>query len=447
MAGCGPHEMPVKLCINGAPKISPQLSERSVASEETCARAVAVAAAKGVTRLANITGLDRIGIPVVTTVVPKSLDTLSVYNGKGVSLLDARTGALMETIERQTALYATSEIIMGSDAGLRKGRTQVMNPECFSQRLCADYDSHRPYGWMYGYDLIAGESVLVPAILAGFGARFAGDLSPYARYSSNGLASGNCLEEAVCHALCELVERDAWTLAELRSQWIPWARREAALGLEAGAAGVDDCDVYPRIDLSEAGWPITELMDKFKRAGLSPVVRDISSDFDVCCVIATAVDDYIPGYPQVHSGMGAHPNARIAVVRALSELAQSRAVDIHGVREDIVLADAPPREHDPHTQRVSEIDYSRWMIRHEGAQRRFTDVRSIEHDNIADDIRLILSALSRQGIEQAIVVDLSEPNGFAVVRAIVPGLEYWATDRGKLGPRALRFWKRHAAVG
>jgi len=430
------------LCINGAPKIASGFSERTMLAAETLTRATAIAAEKGVTRLADITGLDRIGIPVFTAVVPKSDDIITVYNGKGHSSIDARAGALMESIERQTALNTDVEILRGSYAQLCHDRPPAIDPHLFNHKLRDDYDGDRPTWWMRGYDLMAEETVLVPAGLSGFGPRFV-DGSPFVSNSSNGLASGNCLEEAVCHGLCELVERDAWTLAELRSHWIPVARREAA-----GLATVecDDYEAYPRIDLSEAGRLIGDLMEKFEHAGLRPVVRDISSDFGVACVIASAVDDWLPGYPQAHSGLGAHPNARIAVVRALTELAQSRAVDIQGVREDILDADATPKEHVRHTQRLKEVDRGRWILRHEGRQRRFADVRSVEHDDIADDIRWILSGLAGDGIQRAIVVDLTEPGGFAVVRVLIPGLEFWVTDRGKIGPRALQFWRRHAAA-
>jgi ribosomal protein S12 methylthiotransferase accessory factor len=405
-----------------------------------------MAAAKGVTRLADITGLDRVGIPVFTAVVPRSDDTITVYNGKGCSPLDARAGALMESIERQTALDADIEMVGGSYAQLRHHAPRAIDPELFNHRLCDDYDSNEPYGWAAGYDLMAGETVLVPASLGGFGPRFAGAASPFVAYSSNGLASGNCMEEAVCHALCELVERDAWTLAELRSHWIPLARREAFPEAGLDTAGIDDCNAYSRIDLSEAGRPISELMEKFAQAGLRPVVRDISSDFGVTCVIASAVDDWLPGYPQAHSGLGAHPNACIAVVRALTELAQSRAVDIQGVREDILPAEAVALEHERHTQRLKKVDRTRWMLRDDGARRHFADVPSVDHDDIADDIRWILGGLEREGIQSAIAIDLTEPGGFPVVRVAIPGLEFWVMDHGKLGPRALRFWKQHAAA-
>jgi ribosomal protein S12 methylthiotransferase accessory factor len=187
-------------------------------------------------------------------------------------------------------------------------------------------------------------------------------------------------------------------------------------------------------------------MEKFEQADLHPVVREISSDFGVVCVIASAMDDWLPSYPQAHSGLGAHPTARIAVVRALTELAQSRAVDIQGVREDILAADDTPKEHTRHTQRLKRVDHGRWILRQEGIHRRFADVRSVEHADIADDIRWILSGLAGHGIQRVIVVDFTEPGGFSVVRVLVPGLEFWITDHGKLGTRALQFWKRHAAV-
>jgi ribosomal protein S12 methylthiotransferase accessory factor len=141
--------------------------------------------------------------------------------------------------------------------------------------------------------------------------------------------------------------------------------------------------------------------------------------------------------------MGAHPNARIAVVRALTELAQSRAVDIQGVREDIIPAGAARKASSRHTQRVQKIEPRRWILQQSGCLRPFGEMPSFQSDDIAEDIRLILSRLARQGIERVLVADLSEPGGFSVVRAMVPGLEFWGLDRGKIGPRALQFWHEH----
>ena len=52
----------------------------------------------GITRLANITGLDRIGIPVAIAVRPNSR-SVSVSQGKGYDLPQAMASALMEACE------------------------------------------------------------------------------------------------------------------------------------------------------------------------------------------------------------------------------------------------------------------------------------------------------------------------------------------------------------
>ncbi len=433
-----------QVCIKSVRKLAASISERSVSAEETHARAARIAAHKGVTRLADITGLDRLGIPVYTAVVPKSDDAISVYNGKGTAPVDSSTGALMEAIERQTALYADLNVIEESYRDLRRGKVAVADPRSFNHKLRANYSEDRPYWWVEGHDLIANETVFVPAGLTGYGQTYTGSGSPYVGYSTNGLASGNCFEEAVAHALCELIEGDAWTLAELRSQWIPHAQREMLLGKEAAADGWDDPAAYPRIELRNAGPPISELMAKFENADLPPIVRDITSDFGIACVIASVADDSVPGFPQAHSGVGAHPNAQIAFIRALTELAQSRAVDIQGVREDLLPADAPSKPSSRHTQRIQKIEPKRWMLQQAGIERPFREIVSTEHDDIADDIRLIVSEFMRRGIERAVVVDFTEPDGFAVVRVLVPGLEFWSIDQGKLGQRAIQFWRQHA---
>ncbi len=287
---------------------------------------------------------------------------------------DSRASALMEAIERQTALYAEVSIVEASYRQLRAGEIAAIDPQSFNHKLCDDYCENRPYWWTEGYDLIRKEAVLVPAGLACYGPKHSGDESPYEINSSNGLASGNCFEEAVCHALCELIERDAWTLAELRSQWIPWARREALFGPDVAACGSDDADVHPRIDLRNAGEPLGGLVQKFERAGLEPVIRDITSDLGIPCVIAAASDDSVPGFPQAHGGTGAHPNAHIAAVRALTELAQSRAVDIQGVREDIAPADIVVHPAGRKTQRIQKIQPDRWVLQKSGIERPFSEI-------------------------------------------------------------------------
>lgn len=71
---------------------------RARTPEETWAAAAGLLPEFGLTRLADLTGLDCIGPPVWTAVRPASL-TLSTSQGKGATPLLAKLSAVMEAIE------------------------------------------------------------------------------------------------------------------------------------------------------------------------------------------------------------------------------------------------------------------------------------------------------------------------------------------------------------
>jgi ribosomal protein S12 methylthiotransferase accessory factor len=365
---------------------------------------------------------------------------LSVYNGKGSRPVDAKAGALMEAVERQTALNARLPFIEGSFSELSKS-TRVLDPKLINQELAPDYSDDRTYAWSEGMDIVSRETCWVPTKLAGFMWHDVPHRPPFAVTDTNGLASGNCREEAICHALCELAERDAWTEAELAAHHLPRQRRSFALGPEA-ADGPDDLEMYPCLE-QEAD--PDELLEKFWRAGLFPVVRDITSSMGVPAFFASVADEGIAGYPMAHSGLGAHPNARIALRRALSELAQSRCVDIQAVREDIVQPAAAAERFSLHMRRVTAIHHGSWYLGRSKGERRFSDIPSQCFETIEEDLEFLLERFAACGLTRIIVVDFTpQLTTHSVVRVIVPGIELWATDHGRPGPRALEFWKRHA---
>ena len=71
---------------------------REMAAEETFKRLKPHLAEFGITRVADITGLDTIGIPVLTVVRPLAR-SLSVSQGKGVTRDLAAVSGVMESIE------------------------------------------------------------------------------------------------------------------------------------------------------------------------------------------------------------------------------------------------------------------------------------------------------------------------------------------------------------
>ncbi|HEX5284233.1 MAG TPA: YcaO-like family protein [Bryocella sp.] len=421
--------------------------ERSVPAAQTLSVAITVAESLGVTRTADITGLDRVGIPVYSSIVPDSEDNLSVYNGKGLRPIDAKAGALMEAIERQTALRARVPLIAdsfahlsGTAAGLNFA---VLDPRSVNYELASDYSEQQIYSWCSGIDIVSNQQCYVPAKLAGYMWFDAPHPSPFVMTDSNGLASGNCREEAICHALCEIIERDCWTLVELGAHLMPRARRAYALGLDQ-KDGPDDLDMFPCVDVDSCE-SAHELLLKFHNAGLYPAIRDITSEFGVPTFFAAACDESITGFPMAHCGFGTHPNAEVAVRRALLELAQSRCVDIQAVREDIPPPGASFDRFAPHSRRVNAINPGSWYHGSSKSLRKFRDIPSYPFPTLEEDLEFLLQRFAAVGLNRIIVVDFT-PNetGFSVVRVIVPGIENWALDHGRLGPRSLEFWKKYA---
>ena len=82
----------------GALKGYRESSHRLVPPEKTLERVRPLTSVMGITRIANVTGLDNIGIPVVMVCRPNSR-SISVSQGKGYDLLSAKVSGLMESVE------------------------------------------------------------------------------------------------------------------------------------------------------------------------------------------------------------------------------------------------------------------------------------------------------------------------------------------------------------
>lgn len=361
-----------------------------------------------------------------------------MYTGKGLHPIDAKAGALMEAIERQTALNARLPLVEGSFLELGREHA-VLNPQSVMERVRDDYSEERTYSWVAGHDLISQEAILVPAKLAGYLWRDVPHPSCFEISTSNGLAAGNCREEAICQALCELIERDSWTLSEIGAHTLPWARHQVIF--PGSMVDIqDDFEFYPCVEVEDE-----PALDLFRAANLDVVLHDITSDLGIPTIFATVADEFLPGFPMVHSGIGAHPDARVAVRRAITEAAQSRCVDIQGVREDLMPPEVAPTDLNLHTRRVSAINRKMWFLGQSRQKRRLSDLPSAVYDTVDGDLCYLCSRLVERGLKQIIIVDFLPPNApFAVVRVIVPGLESWAINHGRVGQRALEFWKTNA---
>ncbi|MFQ5558821.1 MAG: YcaO-like family protein, partial [Acidimicrobiales bacterium] len=189
----------------------------------------------GITRLADVTGMDSIGVPVAMCIRPNARH-LSVSQGKGVSSELAMVSAAMESVEMYHAEHLGPPDLTAAWEGLDRASVRPGDLE-----LGIWHQAHRDreeIGWVEAAELLSGRPILVPHVLWDLdSSRTHPDTGLFA-VSSNGLASGNCLLEAVLHGLYEVVERDA----DLRfSNLDPDVHESRRLSLEhTGAAVIDD---------------------------------------------------------------------------------------------------------------------------------------------------------------------------------------------------------------
>jgi ribosomal protein S12 methylthiotransferase accessory factor len=397
--------------------------------------------------MASVAGLDRIGIPVYCAIMPRSRDIVSVYNGKGTTDLDAKVGAAMEAIERYSAWSAPGPAAIGSYREL-SARRNVLDPSALTIELADGCSDRTEIPWAEGFDLVRQESILVPYAAAAY-YQDRGQFGPpcYALTSTNGLASGNSREEAICHALCEVVERDAVTVAELISRGLPKVLREADPETFASLLP-EDLQRFPTIAPESLPEAARALFQRFLAAGIRPVIRDVTSDVGVATIVCTITDELVHAdVSRAHTGAGTHPDAHVALLRSLTEAAQARVADIQGLREDIHMASETVPGAARHGQRAARIDPEGWYHKESTDPKRFSAVTSHVHSDVVEDIGWMLERLSASGLDRAIVVDLS-PHDIraAAVRVLVPGAETWAALKGKVGARAESLLQREAAA-
>jgi len=393
-----------------------------------------------VTRLADVTGLDFIGIPVYSAIAPRSSDVISVYNGKGATPEAAKVSAVMEAAERFAATLPMRPAAVASYRRLAAAGTGVVDPRTLLQEISPRYRDDEPISWVAGHDLLHDTEVLVPYHAAGYH-QAAHELPPHTTTSTNGLASGNSLEEAICHALCEVIERDAETLADIGGRRVVAAARTGALhGVTADAAADWVGRRYPRIAPEGLPTVAADLVDRVRAAGAQLDMWRITSDIGVPSVLAMVSQDLGEGFSHRYGGAGTHPDAQTALVRAVTEAVQSRGADMQAVREDVSPVGTDVPGWGLHTLR---------RARREGVEApavagssvRLSDLDTYPSADLMDDVRLQLEMLASAGLDRVVVVDLSPPGiPVHVVRVIVPGLESWIVDRGVLGNRALRAW-------
>ncbi|WP_164010138.1 YcaO-like family protein [Pyxidicoccus trucidator] len=388
-------------------------THRVVSPGETVERVRRLMPALGITRIANVTGLDTLGIPVVMVTRPNAR-SLAVSQGKGLTLDAARASGLMESVEGYHAEHVSLPLKLATYNELRF-REAVVDVAGLPRLSVSLFHENWRMLWVEGLDLARGSPVWLPFDLVhtdftlplptGSGAFL---------MSSNGLASGNHVLEATLHGLCEVVERDATALWHARG---PRAQAPTRLDLDS----VDDP-------------ACREALEKYARAGIAVGAWETTSDVGVPAFTCSIIDrEPEPLRPvAVAGGMGCHPSREVALLRALTEAAQSRLTRISGARDDLHRKAYEAARDGVAAERL------RTRLREEPVVRRFQDVPSQDGETLEEDLAWVMGQLVAVGLSQVVAVDLTKPEvGVPVVRVVVPGLEPTHEAPGYVpGPRA-----------
>ncbi|WP_300031876.1 YcaO-like family protein [uncultured Roseobacter sp.] len=351
----------------------------------------------GITRLADITGLDRIGLPVMLAVRPNAR-SISVSQGKGITQEHASASALMEAIEIWHAENVTKPVLYASVADLKSSGFSFAELDRLPATPAGQVPANMRLHWIMAKDLMDGQEKLVPfeMVHADYTHPVASDAGLFPA-STNGLASGNHILEAIAHAICEVIERDALSV---------WHHQPDQLK----AATQTDPDT-----IADTG--IRGSIARFEQAGMEVRLWDITSDIRVPSWMCLILDRNDPG---AHPGLGSgtHCDPITALHRALNEAAQTRLNYISGAREDL-----------------TEDEFSdngraaRWMAfkglpASTGAMRIFDAAMGFRADALEATVNWLKQQLGVAGIREIAVVDLSRKEyGIPVVRVIIPGLE------------------------
>lgn len=378
----------------------------------------------GITRITDITHLDRIGIPVYSAIRPTAQDGgVSIYAGKGAKKEQAKASAMMEGFERYSA-----EKQMIDETNSKIANTQEMTDEKFIQPndlilsnevKDLDFEKENSLEWTLATDISTEEEYYIPsnAIFHPYIPKNSVATAIF-KGNTNGLASGNVLEEAVLHGMLEVIERDAWSIFELTK------RNKKEIAIEQIENPL-----------------INSLLDKFKKESIDIKLMDLTADIDIPTIAATADDTVLQDPALLTLGVGTHLNPEIAVLRALTEVAQSRATQIHGTREDTSRAVFMRKAG---YIRMKKMNKHYFNDESEENTIDITDIKDKSAESLKKDIEITTKELKNNGLDKILFKDLTRKEiGVNVARVVIPGTENYAIDPDRLGKRWINYDGNH----
>jgi len=375
----------------------------------------------GISRLTDITRMDRLGLPVWVSVRPRS-QTLRVNAGKGLNAHDAQVGALMEAIEFAAAeprhsQWHTEALTIGRLVGLWDGKFGWPD---LAPTIGIRTSMRTRLDAIHCEELVEGGTMPVPAELVFVPWQVRKGTRPIFGTSTNGLASGNTLDEATLHGLLEVMERDAISMSLARdvSRWVD----------------PDECPAMVRAYARE-----------WRKLGVDLAVRQVPNCFGLPCFKACLHEKY-DNHVNLAAGHGLHLSRDIALVRAVCEAAQSRLSTIHGGRDDIVGYYQKFKT----SNRSGRLDADAAAVAHWFDTARVATYAQVpdclpRHTSVTSLLKGLLQALHRLGFRTVLRHQfVRELGGLHVVRVLVPGLEHAHAHGNRMGPRLFQQVMGHA---
>ncbi|KAF3997025.1 YcaO-like family protein [Glaciimonas immobilis] len=399
----------------------------------------------GITRLADITGLDRLGIPTHSCVLPGRGDAISVYSGKGLSDSHSIISSIMECLERTGPLWNMERVAIKSETELVSEGVEFVSPSHFTEPPNNLYNQTIPMAWILGTSLISERGVFVPADLAFSGFRaIQAPISPFSCVTSNGLAAAFSRKNAIEHALREVMERDVVSCIELSSACF-------GAGILEDIARLFEINTDPiaknflndpnkAVSVNIATLPKTprDLIRKFEDIGMQFSVKALPNDFHIPVFGACAIEEMAPGNLLGGAGYAMHLNPEFAIIGAILEVAQARATSLQGAREDY---------HEKQTKsRLAVPPMSDWLLSPSDVPINFNDIAwKNARSGGESDLSVYIRAVKATELPEIIVVDFPIFEGVSVVRVLIPGAETTHPTGGlsRLGPRATALYDKY----
>jgi ribosomal protein S12 methylthiotransferase accessory factor len=373
-------------------------------------------------------------LPTTSTHLSTGAETTT---GTGCTLQPAHSQlvSVLEVIERYAGLRPRGKrtTIRASYRQLRADGERVLDPTTLGLHTAAQYEQQHsghtcrrlvPYHpdlvcrWVWGYSLREQSALLVPEHCAYYGLAADHENPAFVFDISNGCAIGNCLEEAIFHALLEVIERDAFLLT-----W--YARLQV-----------------PRLDRHSLQDPTARLLLEHLEyhSGYTIHIFHLALDHAVACLCLLGVDEQErEGKPKVLVAAGSHPHPEQALIKALREFAMFVAAprtlnEQSRMQALAMLADADlvqQMEHHPLLYYLPQAFERLHFLYHTPRSQTFQQVCP-ERSRIMPeslDLRADLQALADYYLQRGtdiIIVDQTAPEhifcGLSCVKVLMPGM-------------------------